>query len=142
MKNLDNSGRQCDVYKSNWWSMRLQAGWTAHENADCVSFSAGQSGGVLQVSSIRKPNGPVTSRDLHDFASDSKGGAKSIQHVELGESSGIASEYVRGKRYWREWWLKKGQTAVYVTYNVAVAEREAEVDAVDKMISSITILPA
>jgi hypothetical protein len=142
MTSLKNNRRQGEVYQSSWWSMKLQAGWAAHENADCVSFSADPSGGVLQVSAIRKPNGSVTSQDLRDFASDSKGGVKNLRHVELSEVSGIASEYVREKRYWREWWLKKGPTVVYLAYNVAVAESEAEVYAIDKMISSITILPA
>ena len=142
MTNPNNNGRQGEVYQSTWWSLKLQTGWVAHENADCVSFSATPSGGVLQVSAIRKPSGPVTSQDLHDFASGSRGGVKNLQHVELSQISGIASEYVREKRYWREWWLKKGSTVVYLTYNVAAAARETEVDVIDKMISSVTILPA
>jgi hypothetical protein len=120
--------------------MKLQAGWAAHESPDCVSFSVDPSGGLLQVSAVRKPDGSVTSQDLHDFASGSKGGVKNFQHIELSKISGIASEYVRENRYWREWWLKKGPIVVYLTYNVAVAAMEAEADAIDKMISSVDIL--
>jgi len=142
MTNLNKNGRQGEVYQSSWWSMKLQAGWAAHENADCVSFSADPLGGVLQVSAIRKPDGSVTLQDLQNFASDSRAGIKNLQHFELSEISGIASEYVREERYWREWWLKRGSTVIYLTYNVAAAAREAEADAIDKMISSVTILPA
>jgi hypothetical protein len=139
MKNLDNSGRQGEVYQPSWWSTKLRAGWAAHENPDCVSFSAGPSGGVLKVSAIRKPNGSVTSQDLQEFASASKGGVGNLQHVELSEIFGLASEYVGEERYCKEWWLKKGSIGVYFTYDVAVAARRAEADAVDKMISSVTI---
>ena len=59
-------------FRSSWWSIRLQPGWSATENAECVSVRSRSDSGALQISSIRKPSGHVTDDDLLEFSSDSK----------------------------------------------------------------------
>jgi hypothetical protein len=127
------------VYRSSWWSIELQPGWTASEGANCVSFSADPPNGVLQASAAHKPNGSVTLEDLYDYASEPASQAKGFRTVAFGDISGIASERVKNNLCWREWWLKKGSTMVYLTYNVPIVSKVGEVTAIDKIVSSILI---
>jgi hypothetical protein len=139
MTSCSHNERLGQVYRSSWWSIELQPGWTASEGADCVSFSAAPSKGVLQASAIRKPSGSVTLEDLYEFASDPASQGTGFRTVAIGDISGIASERVKNTRYWKEWWLKKGSTMVYLTYNAPDASKEREVSAIDKIVSSIAI---
>ena len=55
-------------YKSSSWAVELPSDWSAEEEEDCVSLSAKQGVGALQISAYCRDAEPVTDADLNAFA--------------------------------------------------------------------------
>jgi hypothetical protein len=139
MTELRNKLHRNESYKSDWWSIALPAGWVRRADQECTTFTSTSSPGALQVSAARKPNGAVTIEDLQEFASNFANGTGSLQAIGLGAISGITAESVQNGRYWKKWWLKKGSTIVFLTYNIAEESKGKNVVAINRMISTVTI---
>ena len=138
MKRSD-SEMAAQIYRSDWWSITLPAGWTNRIEPKCVSFRNEPPLGVLQVSAARKPSGNATLQDLYDLATDANKPARDFQTLVKGEHSGIFTEYVRGELFWSEWWLGSGATVVYLTYNVLATLQEAEIEDIRRIVESVSI---
>jgi len=139
MTGLRNKLHRNDSYNSDWWSIDLPVGWVRREDQECTTFTSTSSPGVLQVSAARKPNGAVSVEDLQDFASDFVNGTGSFKAIGSGATSGITYESVQNGRYWKKWWLKKGSTIVFLTYNIAEESKGEDWVAIDRMVSTVTI---
>jgi len=124
-------------YKSSWWAIELPSGWSAEREKDCVSLSAEHSVGALQISAYRRDGEPVTDEDLSGFAEDELIDGVNPQDVACGDFRGIASSYVKGERFWRKLWLRSSALLLYVTYNCAAEDHAVEVEAVNRMLSSL-----
>ena len=124
-------------YKSSWWAVELPPGWSVEEEKDCVSLSAEQGVGALQISAYRRDGEPVTDEDLCEFAEDELSDGVIPQAVAFGDFRGVATSKVEGKNFWRKLWLRSGALLLYVTYNCAAEDRAVEVEAVNRMLSSL-----
>ena len=122
------------TYESYWWSVELPPGWTASTEGECTTFRATPPLGALQISSARKNSGPVNDEDLREFARERLGHAPLLSAATYGPFSGFSAEREDESLFWKEWWLRSGQTMLYVTYNVIPKYKDSETDAVEAIL--------
>jgi hypothetical protein len=118
------------------WSLTLAPSWQAHDDEDCVGIVRPHGLGALQISGARK-NTSVTDEDLADFAADHLDADARTRPVTLGDFSGIAIRYGADGIQWRQWFLRHGPVALFVTYNRAEADGGIEDADVDQMLGSL-----
>ena len=124
-------------YKSSWWAVELPLDWSAEEKDGCVTLSAKQGVGALQISTYRRDGEPVPDEDLYDFAEDELVDGALPQNVSYGDFRGIACSYVADERFWRKLWLRLGSLLLYVTYNCRAEDQAVEVESVNRMLNSL-----
>lgn len=128
-------------YKFVSWSIKLPVNWQPDEEENCVTFTAENGVGALQISAYRHDNKDVTYKDLLGFAEDKLVEGVELQNITCGEFTGIGISYLVDGNYWRKWWLWRGSLLLYVTYNCSAEERLVEMDSVDQMMSSLKNYP-
>jgi hypothetical protein len=101
-------------YKSAWWSIELSETWQADEEEDCVTFTAENEVGALQISAYRHDSKDLTYDDLFDFAEDELVEGVELQNISCGEFTGIGISYLVDNAYWRKWWLWEDSLLLYV----------------------------
>ncbi len=124
-------------YKSSWWVIELPSDWSAEEEEDCVTLTAERGVGALQISAHRRDDESVTDEDLNDLAEDELVDSVAPQTVSYGGFSGISISYAEGERFWRKLWLRSGSLLLYVTYNCGSKDQAAEVESVNRVLSSL-----
>jgi hypothetical protein len=80
----------------------------------------------------------VLTEELAEMAEESRttfGGV--VQLASHGEFSGFGLEFVATGVFWRRWWLSRGDTMLFVTYNTDAAQAQVHRDAVDLILSSL-----
>lgn len=118
------------------WTLALAPSWRAREEEDCVCIARLDGLGALQISAARK-NTDVTDDDLAEFAADHLNAGARAPPVTLGDFSGIAIRYGADSVHWRQWFLRHGRIALFVTYNCAEKDRGIEDAEVDRMLGSL-----
>jgi len=118
------------------WRLTLAPSWQASDDGDCLSIARLEGLGALQISAARK-NTEVTDDDLADFAADHLDAGAIARPVTLGDFSGLAIRYGVDGTHWRQWFLRHGQVALFVTYNCIEADREVEEADIDQMLGSL-----
>jgi hypothetical protein len=122
------------TYESHWWSVDLPPGWTASAEGQCTTFRATPPIGALQISSARKDSGPIQDDDLKEFVSERLGRNAQLSVAVLGPFAGFTSEREEESLFWKEWWLRSGQTMLYVTYNVVPKYKDSEMNSVETIL--------
>lgn len=119
------------------WSLLVPEGWSAQHDADGVSLFGEPGCGALQVSAAFK-NDAVTDAELLDFAKErSKDSAPTPTSV--GELTGFELSRVEDGTYWREWYLRSGNIALFVTYNCDSEDRGREDEAIGEILDSLSV---
>jgi hypothetical protein len=124
-------------YKSSWWSIEIPSEWNAENEGNCVTFSAESGIGALQISAYRRNSEAVTDEDLNDFAEGELVDGAIPQDVSCGDFTGSAISNVQDERFRRKVWLRSGSLLLYVTSNCAAENHAVEVEAVNRMLSSV-----
>jgi hypothetical protein len=81
--------------------------------------------GALQISAAFKDR-EVVDADLRDFAADHLNAGANPRPTEAGEFVGFEISFSDGERFWRQWYLRNGRQAIFVTYNCGLASRGVE----------------
>jgi hypothetical protein len=109
------------------WSLTLAPSWQANDDEDGFCIVRPEGLGALQI----------TDEDLTDFAADHLDAGARTRPVTLGNFSGIAIRYGADRIHWRQWFLRHGPVALFVTYNCAEADRGIEDADFDQMLGSL-----
>ena len=117
------------------WSIDVSSEWSVTDHPECLTLEASDQG-ALQVSSAHKQAGPVVEEDLLLFADQHDSWGKS-EPASCGAFDGVVFEYIEGGSSWRRWFLKQGQTLLFITYNGTLQAAEREHAAVDHVLSTI-----
>ena len=117
------------------WSLTLAPSWQADDDEDCVCIVR-PGVGALQIGAAPKDTS-VTDEDLADFAADHLDAGAGTRPVALGDFSGIAIRQGADGIQWRQWFLRHGPVALFVTYNCAEADRGVEDADIDRMLGSL-----
>jgi hypothetical protein len=111
---------------SSWWSIEVPTGWSADYDEDCTTLTADIPLGALQISATRKDAGPITDDELREFAQEHIEAGAKLRPATYGNLSGFGVRYSDEEYSYQEWWLRTGQTMVFITYTVALADSERE----------------
>jgi hypothetical protein len=123
-------------FASAYWKVSVPTGWVARNDPKCATFTRPGGPGALQVSAARK-DGEVTDDDLNDFASEHLGNGAKTKPVTLGDFTGFTFQYRDDENYWRQWFVRRGPLAVFLTYNCPVASYAEESAAVEAIITTL-----
>ena len=124
-------------YKSKWWSIRLPPNWEAEKEEFCVTFTAENGVGILQIRTFRHNSKDLTYQNFLGFTEDKLVDGVELRNSTCGEFTGIGISYLVDGHYWRKWWLWRDSIFLYVTYNCSAEECVIEMDTVDRMMSSL-----
>jgi hypothetical protein len=124
--------------RGEWWELELASGWDAEAMNHCVTLFHPEGVGALQISAYQKPNKAIIEDgDLLEATNLAAEQHRHLGEQECGEFHGYQLVYSDEKTFWRRWWLAYGATFLFVTYNCDKAEMETELDAVNKMLTSL-----
>ena len=124
-------------FKSTWWSVRLPETWVAKPEESHVGISRAGGPGALHISCVKKEKGPVSSRDLNDWAAEHGHGENPWASAQFGTLSGLGRRRVDGSRSWHEWYLACGRLLFFVTYNCPVGQEAEEFGEVTSILVNI-----
>jgi len=116
------------------WSFEIGEEWSITDDPECLTLELSDQG-ALQASSARKQSGLVVEEDLF-FSIEERKTWGSWQPASCGEFEGITYEYTEGESIWRRWFLRWGQTLLFITYNGSSTAAEQERFAVDQVLST------
>ena len=119
------------------WSITVPDGWHARHDPECATLEADPPVGALQISMAFKES-PVLDEDLREFASDHLEAGAVTRPVVAGEFVGFEIAYGAGDTFWRQWFLRRRDQALFVTYNCHESERGREDSSVAKALASLS----
>lgn len=123
-------------FASAYWRVSVPPDWTARNNPECATFERQAGVGAVQISAARK-EGLVTDEDLRDFAKDHLSAGAKTKELKLGDFEGFVLGYRDDANNWRQWFLRYGATAVFVTYNCPLESQGEEDEIVDSLLSTL-----
>lgn len=117
------------------WSVETSDEWSFTDHPECLTLELSDQG-ALQLSSARKQKGLVTEADLF-FSNGQRHTWGPWRATTCGDFEGIEYGYSEGEFTWRRWFLRWGQTLLFVTYNGTSEAAEQERSAVDQVLSTV-----
>lgn len=123
-------------FGTDTWTLEVPEGWRAWHDEECATLVGPGDLGALQVSAAFKGS-EVLDEDLRDFASDHLAAGARAKAAEAGDYAGFEIAFSDGESFWRQWFLRRGRQALFVTYNCAVDQRGAEDDAVRQALATL-----
>jgi hypothetical protein len=89
------------------------------------------------MSATEKSHGPVTDKDLLDFASDDLAERAVLSPVAYGLFSGFSLRKIQDNILWIKWWLSCGTLMVFATYNGPSESSEPDLSAINQILDSL-----
>src|SRR5262245_58775244 len=123
------------------WSLAIAEGWESRNDPECLTFVRPDDIGALQISGALKDAGSVTDDDLAWMIEENPPAAAS-RPCTVGAFVGVSQGYADGGRWWRRWFLRNGNLALFVTYNCTAQDAGVEDVDVDRMLSTLRIEPS
>ena len=118
------------------WSLELHSNWRATEHPECLTLELSDEG-ALQLSSARKQDGSVSYEDIVDYAESQNHEWGASINVTCGEFTGLVYRYREDEQQWNRWFLRNGQTLLFVTYNASPRAQLLEYAAVEQILSTL-----
>ncbi|KAB7624305.1 hypothetical protein [Alkalilimnicola sp. S0819] len=119
------------------WKIDLPAHWEVEEDEDSTIIYEEDGVGALQISGLVAEQ-DVTDGDLREFAAEHLAAGARAEAVELGEFSGFTFSYTEDDEHWREWYLRTGPVALFVTYNCDLEDRGVEDEAMEQVLGTLS----
>ena len=119
------------------WKHRVEERNTvSDELGELISIYRPDGVGVLKMQSYVAPNdvSQVALRNLTNVEASTK-----LRWQEWGDLSGYQYSYTERRSFYKQWWLMNERTILFITYECDAGAQEIEIEAIDKMISSIRI---
>ena len=119
------------------WSVLVPSGWHAWHDPECATLVGDPEIGALQISAAFKDT-PVLDEDLNEFAAELLAAGAKAQSVVAGDFVGFEIAYTDAENSWRQWFLRHGKQALFVTYNCSTDDRGREDTAIAQVIASLS----
>ncbi|HLM00215.1 MAG TPA: hypothetical protein VK400_04105 [Pyrinomonadaceae bacterium] len=123
-------------YKSTFWTIKYPAEWIVDVHQGGVSFYEKYGVGALQISSHSKDR-EVTTDDLYELIEGELPRNVSLNNVEAGDFTGLATEFKYKNHFWREWILSKRNVLLHVRYNCESEVSDVETEPIKQIINSL-----
>ena len=118
------------------WSLELPDGWTSEEAGDAVAVFRPDGVGALQISAHFRES-LVSDEDLRELAEEHLRKGAAPKPVQLGAFVGFQIAFAAADTFWSQWLVRRGQQALFVTYNCPVAERGHEYDEAKMLLQTL-----
>lgn len=119
---------------SSTWSIE-PGQWAVTDHPECLTLEL-SGDGALQLSAALKQAGLVTHDELF-FSIGQREAWGACRPAVCGDFEGIEYEYLDGNDVWRRWFLRWGQTLLFVTYNGSPQAAYLERPAIGEVLGSL-----
>ncbi len=127
------------IYAGNSWAVRLAPGWTGRSEDDAEVLYHPEGAGALRVSAARKDD-PVTDEDLQGFAVQHPEEGATTESVECGEFRGFRYEIEGDSVLLRQWFLRAGNLALFLTYNCSLEHAGEDDEALETILETLSLV--
>ena len=118
-------------------SVQIPDDWQGRHDPECATIRANHDIGALQISAAFKDS-EVTDVDLRDFAAEHLEVGATPKAVQLGDFVGFVISFATRDALWRQWFVRNGRQALFVTYNCVPSQRGVEDAAVDEVLATLS----
>lgn len=126
------------TYSGNSWALTLAPGWTGRSEDDADVLFHPEGAGALRISAARKDD-PVTDEDLQGFAAQHPEEGARSEAVECGDFSGHRYDIEGDSVLLRQWFLRAGTLALFLTYNCSLEHAGEEDEALASMLDTLRV---
>ena len=123
-------------YEASWWSLELPEGWSVHDDPECATFTSANLKGVLQLSAYRKDL-DIGDGELFEMADEQP----EPESVEIGLFTGLCNTRETEGLRRKKWWLARGRTLIFATYNGPLRSADAEIQATEELLKTLEVRP-
>lgn len=123
-------------FHGTYWIIELLPDWVGEREEDCSTLYDPEGVGVLQISGYTKDS-EVTVEDLKDLAQEKIEAGVQLSESISGDFKGLTGIFDEEGQYWQYWYVSHKKTALFITYNCEVADREVEMDDIKIMVASL-----
>ncbi|WP_348680733.1 hypothetical protein, partial [Marinobacter nauticus] len=97
------------------------------------------------VSGIIEPlhyskEGMVTEEDLRGLAQEHIEAGAKLTETSAGDFKGFTLAFGSDNEFWQLWYVASGPTALFITYNCQAVDRDAEIESIKSMVSSLAAI--
>ena len=121
------------------WSLQLPDDWINEEDGECISMYSETGVGALQISSVSKPKGNATDKDLREFMQEYMDAGIHMMPYLLGSLKGYYFHRSFDAMYQRQWLLRNGNLVILITYTCNKKYRRKENIIVEKILRTFKI---
>jgi hypothetical protein len=126
-----------DRFGTNTWSLVVPGGWSARHDEECATLTGSEDVGTLQISAAFL-DADVEDEDLRDLAEEHLEAGAVAHPAQAGDFVGFEIRFEADGSFWREWYLRCGEQALFVTYNCDAGSRDAEDEPIAAALASLT----
>lgn len=126
------------VFRGDGWSVDLPEEWQLETDNYLYTFYHPNGFGALQVTGFTK-EGAVTENDLKELASEHINAGAIAKPIESSSVMGITLAFGLSSEFWQYWYIGFGNTALLITYNCDLPDREKEIKIIKDIVSSIKV---
>jgi hypothetical protein len=128
-----------ETFASTLWEIELASGWSAEQEEECVTIIKSDTSGALQISAYQKRAGSISREELLDATVCDAETQTHLREKAWGDFSGFQLVYSEDDTFWRKWWLAKGRTLLFVTYNCELTKKDDEKAEINQMVESLAV---
>ncbi|MBY6222762.1 hypothetical protein [Marinobacter nauticus] len=121
------------------WRINLLPGWLGEHEEGCSIVFHPEGVGALEISSYSK-EGMVTEEDLRGLAQEHIEAGAKLTETSAGDFKGFTLAFGSDSEFWQLWYVASGPTALFITYNCQAVDRDAEIESIKSMVSSLAAI--
>lgn len=121
------------------WVLELPEDWSVEEDEEGLVISDPDGVGVLEISTLERDDGDVSSEELDAFAAELIEAGVARQKASLGPFKGWLYAHQDEDSWLREWFLSCGGLFLYVTYQCDMDNKGLDDEAIDGILAGIEL---
>ena len=111
-------------------------GWVRKDMGDQITFYHPNRNGILRIQSQSTPS-TVDKERLRMLTNVDR--STPLAWQDWGDFSGYQYDYSERGSFFRQWWLVNQRTIIFVVYESSVELQETDIDAIDRIVNSMTV---
>lgn len=124
-------------YHAADWSIDLPPSWEVEQDEESTLIYDEDGIGALNITGFVADE-DVSEEALREFAAEHLEAGARTEPVEFGEFTGFTLHYREEDEFWREWYLRAGPLALFVTYNCDLEDQGVEDEAIEGILNTLS----
>ena len=105
-----------NILETDHWCLLLPPEWSADYDDDVVRISDADEVGEIEVTTLCKDSGMVTSSEITAMAKDESSEVGIWQSSNIGQFSGLTGSFLDEDTHVQEWYVSANAVLLYITY--------------------------